>query len=201
MVLFIFSKATKSNFIIQLAYSCKNRTQLDQATVKLRSIASARSVQSDAISRKSKYRAKAASTVAGNQSLISTFVPKTPKLGDTSKPPTIVNEPVEPSKQYLRPKNLFQGVYFPCMGSIVSGGVLSGTEIFPYSPKQEKLHFMKATRAPLGHLDGQENGAYMDSILVHMQIRTEAWEYPKRSDFLDEEGFTYHQVNRFSFEN
>ena len=87
------------------------------------------------------------------------------------------------------------------MGSIVSGGVLSGTEIFPYPPKQEKLHFMYSTMASMDHLDGQENGAYMDSILLHMQIKTESWDYPKRPDYLDEESYTYHQVSGFSFKN
>ena len=194
------------NINFQLAHSCRNRTELDRATVKLRSIASAQSIQSAAISRKSKYRAQAASLIGGQNAtgtISSTGTPKI-KLGDSSKPPVLIRPLPEPERQYLRPKNLFQGVYFPCMGYILTGGVLAGTEVFPFSPKQEKLHFMHATKAPLGHLDGQENGAYLDSILVHMQIKMEAWDYPTRPDFLSTQSFTFHQVsfikNRLVFE-
>lgn len=183
-------------FIFKLAHSCRNRTQLDQATVRLRSIASARSIQSAAVSRKSKYRAQPPSILDGQAvSTVASSEPPKIKLGDSSKPPTLIRPTPEPTKSYLRPKNLFQGVYFPCMGSILTGGVLSGTEIFPFSPKQEKLHFMHATGAQLDHLDGQENGAYMDSILVHMQIKTEAWDYPKRPDFLSTQSYTFDQVS------
>ena len=171
-------------------------TQLDRATVRLRSIASGPSLApSNAISRKSKYRAKAPSMLEGQfpEGSISYQPPKI-KLGDSSKPPVMVSAPPEPSKQYLRPKNLFQGVYFPCMGYIVTGGILAGTEVFPFSPKQEKLHFMHSIMAPMDHLDGQPDNAYLDSILTHMQIKLESWAMPDRPDFLDEESSTFHEV-------
>ena len=154
-----------------------------------------RSIQSDAVSRKSRYRAKAVSLLKGQQqSSVSSVIPTGVKLGDNSKQPVPVTTPPEPTKQFLRPKNLFQGVYFPCFGYILTGGVLAGTEIFPFSPKQEKLHFMHATMSPLDHLDGQENCAYLDSILIHMQIKMESWETSSKPDFLCETSWTYHEV-------
>ena len=170
-------------------------TQLDRATVRLRSIASGPSLQSNAISRKSKYRAKAPSMLEGKfpEGSVSYQPPKI-KLGDTSKQPVQVTAPPEPSKQYLRPKNLFQGVYFPCMGYILTGGVLAGTDVFPFSPKQEKLHFMHSTMAPMDHLDGEPDNAYLDSILTHMQIKLESWNMPNNPEFLDENSLHFHEV-------
>ena len=153
------------------------------------------SIQSEAISRKSKYRARAATVLAGKhpEQTVSSATPKMPKLGDSSKPlnPITITEKIH---QHLRPKNLFQGVYFPCMGFIVSGGVLSGTEIFPFSPKQEKLHFARSTTAPLDHLDGEPNDNYFDGILTHMSIKFDSWEVPDRTDFLDEGSLMFEQV-------
>ena len=95
---------------------------------------------------------------------------------------------------------MFNGVYFNCFAG-VCGGVLAGTEIFPFSPKQEKLHFMHASMAQLDHLDGQPNGAYMDSILVHMQIKMESWDFPKRPDFLNVHGHTFHEASNIIWIN
>ena len=177
-----------------MAYQCRNRTELDRATVRLRSVADGVSLQSDAISRKSRYRAKATSELDHKSLATMSSWKPTNRLGDSSKQPVPVPEQLEPAQQYLRPKNLFQGVYFPCMGNIVSGGVLSGTEIFPFSPKQEKLHFMHAVTAPLDHLDGQPDNRYLDDILVHMKIKMEAWEDPNQPGFLDEENSKFDEV-------
>ena len=151
---------------------------------------------SNAISRKSRYRQRAVSEMEDRRSELSasTYVPKKIPLGVVSKPPTIVPVKTEPPKQYLRPKNAFNGVYFPCLGNVVAGGVLAGTSIFPLPPKQEKLHFMHATIAPMDHLDGEPDNQYLDGILTHMHIRMESWDYPNRSDFLDEDNINFNQV-------
>ena len=168
--------------------------------MKLRSIRSGPSLYSNAISRKSKYRQAAPSLLEGRfpEGSISTYQPRQTKIGDSSKRITPVTAPPEPSKQYLRPKNLFQGLYFPCMGYIVTGGILAGTEVFPFSPKQEKLHFMHSTMAPMDHLDGQPDNAYLDSVLTHMQIKLESWTTPDEPDYLNEESATFHEVSHIS---
>ena len=125
---------------------------------------------------------------------VPSVIPTMPKLGDSSKQPVVEKTPSEPERRFLRPKNLFQGVYFPCMGYIVSGGVLAGTEIFPLSPKQEKLHFMQAAVAPMDHLDGEPNNQYFDSILTHMFIKMESWSKPDRADFLYDGSVNFEKV-------
>ena len=159
-----------------------------------RSIAENLTIQSEAISRKTRYRNRAATVFEERRSeLSSAFVPRKIPLGVDSKPAPIIPTPAEPSKQYLRPKNSFNGRYFPCFG-FVCGGVLSGTSIFPLPPKQEKLHFMHATISPMDHLDGEPDNQYLDGILTHMHIKMEAWDYPNHSDFLDKDGPNFEKV-------
>ena len=168
--------------------------QSDRQTADERSIADNRTIQSEAISRKTRYRNRAATVFEERRSeLSSAFVPRKIPIGVDSKPPTSIPIPEEQGKQYLRPKNSFNGRYFPCFG-FVCGGVLTGTPIFPLSPKQEKLHFMHATIAQMDHLDGEPDNQYLDGILTHMHIKMESWKHPNTSAFLDRDLPNYEQV-------
>ena len=180
----------------QLIYSNQSRHQWERQSAQLQSISGGATVHSEAISRKSIYR-KRAKTIIGNDSssttTMSTVSHKIP-LGVNSKPFTAPKK-TEPEKQFLRPKNKFNGVYFPCFAG-VCGGVLAGTAVFPLPPKQEKVHFLHAISAPLDHLDGQfqPDSDYLDDIACHMKFKLESWEYPNRLDYLDRNGPAGYQV-------
>ena len=45
---------------------------------------------------------------------------------------------------------------------------LIGTEIFPLSPKQEKMYHAVATDAPINHFDGDSDETFLDDIKTHM---------------------------------
>ena len=169
----------------QLVYSNQSRHQWERQSAMLQSIAGGKTVYSEAISRKSDYRRRAM-TMCGHRSVKSTASTQAPQkipIGVNSKrfPPS--KEP-ETKKQYLRPKNMFNGVYFNCFAG-VCGGVLAGTAVFPLPPKQEKVHFMHSIAAPMDHLDGLPDSDYLDNIQVHMSIKLESWDYPNRIDYLD----------------
>jgi len=177
----------------QAAYSNQSRAQWDRQSSHLQSIRGGQTIYSEAISRKSHYR-KRAMTVMGQESNFSvqttTSTRKIP-LGVDSK--QFRPEKPEPSKQYLRPKNKFNGVYFNCFAG-VCGGVLAGTAVFPLPPKQEKVHFLQSILAPMDHLDGQPDSQYLDNIVLHMMIRLDSWEYPTRLDYLDRNGKAGYEV-------
>lgn len=177
----------------QAAYSNQSRSQWDKQSSHLQSISGGQTVYSEAISRKSAYR-KRAMTVVGresNFSLPSTSAPKKIPLGVNSK--QYRPDQPEPAKQYLRPKNKFNGVYFNCFAGIC-GGVLAGTAVFPLPPKQEKVHFMQSIMAPMDHLDGQPDSQYLDNVVLHMMIRLDSWDYPTRLDYLDRDGKAGYEI-------
>ena len=177
----------------QAAYSNQSRVQWSRQSSILQSISGGQTVASEAISRKSNYR-KRAMTVLGqesNYSLASTSAPRKIPLGVDSK--QYKPDQPEPAKQYLRPKNRFNGVYFNCFAGIC-GGVLAGTAVFPLPPKQEKVHFMQSVMAPMDHLDGQPDSQYLDNVVLHMMIRLDSWDYPTRLDYLDRNGRAGYEV-------
>ena len=45
---------------------------------------------------------------------------------------------------------------------------LMGTEIFPLSPKQEKLYHAVATDGPINHYDGDTDESFVDDIKTYM---------------------------------
>ena len=79
-------------------------------------------------------------------------------------------EPMATADVYTPPprrqKALYHGRYFPCFGLFCAP--LAGTEIFPFSPKMEKLHFAVATDQPVDHLDGEPQSQYLDDIKNYM---------------------------------
>ena len=71
---------------------------------------------------------------------------------------------------------MFNGVPFPSFALFVPP--LAGTKVCPYPPRTEKFHFLRATGAPINHLDGTVdfNNEYLDLIIAHMDIRFMGWE-------------------------
>ena len=72
------------------------------------------------------------------------------------------NIPLPPARQ----KALFKGRYFPSFGLICPP--LAGTEIFPISPRMEKIHFAVAADLPMDHFDGEPQQQYIDDIKSYM---------------------------------
>ena len=66
----------------------------------------------------------------------------------------------------FRPKRAYLGRAFTCMGIFTPS--LMGTEIFPLSPKQEKLYHAVATDGPINHFDGDNDESFIDDIKTYM---------------------------------
>ena len=81
-----------------------------------------------------------------------------------------------------RQKALFKGRYFPSFGLICAP--LAGTEIFPISPKMEKLHFAVAADMPLDHFDGEPQQQYLDDIKQYMDPIFQSYQVSNRDKFL-----------------
>ena len=61
-----------------------------------------------------------------------------------------------------RPKKAFRGRAFLSFGNAIKP--LHGTEIFPLSPKQEKLYYKVATNSTIDHYDGELDQTFLDDI-------------------------------------
>ena len=81
-----------------------------------------------------------------------------------------------------RQKALFKGRYFPSFGILCSP--LAGTEIFPISPKMEKLHFAVAADMPVDHFDGEPQQQYLDDIKEYMQPIFASYQLSNRAKYL-----------------
>ena len=87
-----------------------------------------------------------------------------------------------PSLPPARKKALYRGRYFPCFGLLCAP--LAGTEIFPYSPKMEKLHFVVMMDMPLDHFDGEPHSKYLDDIKAHMRLVFDSYQTSTKDRFL-----------------
>ena len=95
---------------------------------------------------------------------------------DKSLIPNIPNLPP------ARKKALYRGRYFPCFGLLCAP--LAATEIFPYSPKMEKLHFCVMMDMPLDHFDGEPHSQYLDDIKEHMRPIFDSYQTPQKDRYL-----------------
>lgn len=90
--------------------------------------------------------------------------------------------PEQGSLPPARQKALFKGRYFPSFGLLCSP--LMGTEIFPLSPKMEKLHFAVAADMPLDHYDGEPQQQFLDDIKEYMKPVFDAYHQSNRDRYL-----------------
>ena len=90
--------------------------------------------------------------------------------------------PELPNLPPARKKALYRGRYFPCFGLLCAP--LAGTEIFPLSPKMEKLHFVVMMDMPLDHFDGEPHSKYLDDIKEHMRLVFDSYQVPNKDRFL-----------------
>ena len=81
-----------------------------------------------------------------------------------------------------RQKALFKGRYFPSFGLLCPP--LAGTEIFPLSPKMEKIHFAVAADMPLDHFDGEPQQQFLDDIKEYMQPIFESYQLSSKDRYL-----------------
>ena len=81
-----------------------------------------------------------------------------------------------------RQKALFKGRYFPSFGLLCPP--LAGTEIFPVSPRMEKLHFAVAAEMPMDHFDGEPQQQYLDDIKEYMAPIFESYQLSNKDRYL-----------------
>lgn len=91
---------------------------------------------------------------------------------------TTENVQLPPARQ----KALFKGRYFPSFGLLCPP--LAGTEIFPISPRMEKLHFAVAADMPMDHFDGEPQQQYLDDIKEYMAPIFESYQVSNKDKYL-----------------
>ena len=91
-----------------------------------------------------------------------------------------------------RQKALFKGRYFPSFGTLCPP--LNGTEIFPISPRMEKLHFAVAADLPMDHFDGEPQQQYLDDIKGYMAPIFASYQVSNKDKYL-------HRFQNPNFEN